>query len=102
MTLRDLIRLILHIMHCAQAVKNNNHALNYLYLACPDTFWTQRSNSPELLTKEHFRCNVLKPDLSTYHGHIDLINDVHRGIPNFLELQTEDVTYGLIVLVCFS
>ena len=39
MTLHDFIRLILHLMHCAQAFKNDNHALNYLYLACPDTFW---------------------------------------------------------------
>ena len=34
MTLRDIIHLIPHLMHCAQAVKNDNHALNYLYLAC--------------------------------------------------------------------
>ena len=38
MTLHDFIQLILQLMHYAQAVKNDNHALNYLYLTCPDTF----------------------------------------------------------------
>ena len=41
-------------------------------------------------TEEHSGCNARKPELSTYHGHIDSINDVHRGIPYFSELQTED------------
>jgi len=53
MTLRDLICLILHIMHCAQAVQNDNHALNYLYLACPDTFWANYSGDAYTMTPAH-------------------------------------------------
>ena len=53
MTLRDLIRLILHLMHCSQAVKNDNHVLNYLYLACPDTFWANYSADAYPTTPAH-------------------------------------------------
>ena len=57
---------------------------------------SQRSDSPELQTKEHSGCNVLKPDLSTYPSHIDLINNIHRGIPYSSELRTE-VHFGCSV-----
>ena len=55
MTLRDLIRLILHLMYCAQAVKNDNHALNYLCLACPDTFWANYSGDPYPAIRLHIQ-----------------------------------------------
>ena len=51
--IRNRIRLILHLIHCAQAVKNDNHALNYLYLACPDTFWANYSGNPYPTTPTH-------------------------------------------------
>ena len=53
MTLHDIIRLILHLMYCAQAVKNDNHALNYLYLAYPDTFWANYSADAYPTTSAH-------------------------------------------------
>ena len=53
MTLHDIIRRILHIMHCAKAVKNDNHALNYLYLASPDTFWANYSGDAYPATPAH-------------------------------------------------
>ena len=63
MTLRDLIRLILHLMHCSQAVKNDNHALNYLYLACPDTFWANYSADAYPTTPAH------PGNFPTFHTH---------------------------------
>ena len=63
MTLRDLIRLILHLMHCSQAVKNDNHVLNYLYLACPDTFWANYSADAYPTTPAH------PGNFPTFHAH---------------------------------
>ena len=74
MTLRNLIRLIrliLHLMHCVQAVKNDNHALNYLYLACPDTFWANYSGDPYPATPAH------PGNLPTFHFHIRVCQETH-------------------------
>ena len=48
------------------------------------------TNPLDLQTKEHCGCNIRKPELSTYHSHINSINNIHSGIPFSSELQTED------------
>jgi len=72
MTLRDLIRLILHLIHCVQAVKNDTHALNYLYLACPDTFWANYSGDAYPATPAH------PGHFPTFHTHATT-SDIANG-----------------------
>ena len=71
-TLCDLIRLILHFMHCAQTVKNDNHALNYLYMACPDIFWANYSGDAYPATPAH------PGHFPTFHTHAT-ISDIANG-----------------------
>jgi len=59
-------------MHYAQTVKNDNHTLNYLYIACPDTFWANYSQDPYPTTPAH------PGNFPTFHTHVttaDIAND---------------------------
>lgn len=53
MNLREMIRAIMHMMHCAQAVQYEGHQLSFLYLACPASFWPNYSQDQYPVTPPH-------------------------------------------------
>ena len=36
----------MHMMNCAQAAQYEGHALAFLHLACPESFWLNYSQDP--------------------------------------------------------
>ena len=54
MTLREIIRIWVHMMACAQTQKwAPDPTLNFLYLACPETLWGNYSNDAYPQTPPH-------------------------------------------------
>ena len=84
MNLRELIRIIVHMMKCAQAVQYEGQPLAFLYLACPENIWPNYSQDPYPQTPGHpgnfpqFAQNATAAEIANQRALWEWQNKQHR------------------------